>query len=155
MLTVVYTYIKEMLFMENTLGKYLHSERTKRNMSLREFSELLGISHTYLNKLENGKDPRNGKPVSPTIETLKEISKALHVSLEYLLEVSGYVKGENIDIEHQSFATPQEALSFILKQEMIADFGGYDLESMSDDEINEMAEDVANMLKIVSKRHKK
>ena len=38
--------------MENTLGKYLHSERTKRNMSLREFSELLGISHTYLNKLE-------------------------------------------------------------------------------------------------------
>ena len=38
---------------------------------------------------------------------------------------------------------------------MVADFGGYDLESMSDEEIMEMAEDVANMLKIVSKRHKK
>ena len=91
--------------MENTLGKYLHSERTKRNMSLREFSELLGISHTYLNKLENGKDPRNGKPVSPTIETLKEISKALHVSLEYLLEVSGYVKGENIVLIDDIYTT--------------------------------------------------
>ena len=85
--------------MENTLGKYLHNEREKRNMSLREFSELLGISHTYLNKLENGKDPRNGKPVSPTIETLNEISKALHVSLEYLLEVSGYVKTNNFEQE--------------------------------------------------------
>ena len=40
--------------MENTLGKYLHEEREKRNMSLREFSELLGISHTYLKKLETG-----------------------------------------------------------------------------------------------------
>ena len=140
--------------MENTLGKYLHNEREKRNMSLREFSELLGISHTYLNKLENGKDPRNGKPVSPTIETLNEISKALHVSLEYLLEVS-YVKTNNFEQEYQSFATPQEALSFILKQDMIADFGGYDLDSMSDEEIMEMAEDVADMLKIVSKRHKK
>lgn len=141
--------------MENTLGKYLHNEREKRNMSLREFSELLGISHTYLNKLENGKDPRNGKPVSPTIETLNEISKALHVSLEYLLEVSGYVKTNNFEQEYQSFATPQEALSFILKQDMIADFGGYDLDSMSDEEIMEMAEDVADMLKIISKRHKK
>ena len=141
--------------MENTLGKYLHNEREKRNMSLREFSELLGISHTYLNKLENGIDPRYGKPVSPTIETLNEISKALHVSLEYLLEVSGYVKTNNFEQEYQSFATPQEALSFILKQDMIADFGGYDLDSMSDEEIMEMAEDVADMLKIVSKRHKK
>lgn len=141
--------------MENTLGKYLHEEREKRNMSLREFSELLGISHTYLKKLETGCNPSTGKPVSPTIETLNEISKALHVSLEYLLEVSGFVKGNKIDQEYQSFATPQEALSFILKQEMVADFGGYDLESMSDEEIMEMAEDVADMLKIVSKRHKK
>ena len=32
---------------------------------------------------------------------------------------------------------PQEALNFILKQEMIADYGGYDLDTMSDDEIME------------------
>lgn len=83
--------------MENTLGKYLHEEREKRNMSLREFSELLGISHTYLKKLETGCNPSTGKPVSPTIETLNEISKALHVSLEYLLEVSGFVKGNKFD----------------------------------------------------------
>ena len=67
----------------------------------------------------------------------------------------GYVKTNNFEQEYQSFTTPQEALSFILKQDMIADFGGYDLDSMSDEEIMEMAEDVADMLKIVSKRHKK
>ena len=54
--------------MVNNLGQYLQNERNKRNMSLREFSKYLGISHSYLNKLENGVDSRTGKPVSPTIE---------------------------------------------------------------------------------------
>ena len=141
--------------MVNNLGQYLQNERNKRNMSLREFSKYLGISHSYLNKLENGVDSRTGKPVSPTIEMLNDISKSLHVSLEYLLEMAVYVKNSNLNNEYNSFSTPQEALSFILKQEMIADYGGYDLDTMSDDEIMEMAEDVADMLKIVSRKHKK
>ena len=61
----------------------------------------------------------------------------------------------NSNILDMQFNSPQEALSFILKQEMIADYGGYDLDTMSDDEIMEMAEDVADMLKIVSRKHKK
>lgn len=141
--------------MVNNLGQYLQNERNKRNMSLREFSKYLGISHSYLNKLENGVDSRTGKPVSPTIEMLNDISKSLHVSLEYLLEMAGYVKNSNLNNEYNSFSTPQEALSFILKQEIIADYGGYDLDTMSDDEIMEMAENVADMLKIVSRKHKK
>lgn len=139
----------------NGLGEYLLNERKKRNMSLREFADLIGISHTYLKKLETGINPNTGKPVSPTIEMLNDISRSLHVSLEYLLEMAGYVKNSNLNNEYNSFSTPQEALSFILKQEMIADYGGYDLDTMSDDEIMEMAEDVADMLKIVSRKHKK
>lgn len=139
----------------NGLGEYLLNERKKRNMSLREFADLIGISHTYLKKLETGINPNTGKPVSPTIEMLSDISKSLHVSLEYLLEMSGYLKVNNLADEYQSFTTPQEALNFILKQEMIADYGGYDLDTMSDDEIMEMAEDVGDMLKIVSRKHKK
>ena len=139
----------------NGLGEYLLNERKKRNMSLREFADLIGISHTYLKKLETGINPNTGKPVSPTIEMLCDISKSLHVSLEYLLEMSGYLKVNNLADEYQSFTTPQEALNFILKQEMIADYGGYDLDTMSDDEIMEMAEDVGDMLKIVSRKHRK
>lgn len=139
----------------NGLGEYLLNERKKRNMSLREFADLIGISHTYLKKLETGINPNTGKPVSPTIEMLSDISKSLHVSLEYLLEMSGYLKVNNLADEYQSFTTPQEALNFFLKQEMIADYGGYDLDTMSDDEIMEMAEDVGDMLKIVSRKHRK
>lgn len=142
---------------ENSLGNFLKSERQKRKMSLREFANYLGLSHSYLNKLENGVDSQSGKPVSPTIETLTQISNALHISLEHLLNESGYVENDNYkDNENNfNFSTPQEALSFILKQDMIADYGGYDLETMSDDEIMEMAEDIADMLRIVSRKHKK
>ena len=64
--------------MENTLGKYLHNEREKRNMSLREFSELLGISHTYLNKLENNEE----SVIKNT--TMNSIANALGKSVSYI-----------------------------------------------------------------------
>lgn len=145
--------------MDNKLGEFLRKERKKKNMSLRDFSEYLGISHTYLNKLENGIDPRTSKPVSPTIETLKQISNAMNISLDTLLQISGYIpKKNNYDSDSsipEYFETPQDAIKFILEQPMIANFGGYDLELMEDDEIMDMAEDVADMLRIMAKKHKK
>ena len=145
--------------MDNKLGEFLRKERRKKNMSLRDFSEYLGISHTYLNKLENGIDPRTSKPVSPTIETLKQISNAMNISLDTLLQISGYIPEKNTYDSNSNipeyFETPQDAIKFILEQPMIANFGGYDLELMEDDEIMDMAEDVADMLRIMAKKHKK
>ncbi len=44
--------------------------------SLRDASKRIGISHTYLDTIEKGHDKRSGKPINPTPETLKLISKA-------------------------------------------------------------------------------
>ena len=49
---------------------------------------------------------------------------------------------------------PEEALQFILKQDMFAKFGGYDLDTMSQDEIIDMANDIAQFIKMIAKRHK-
>lgn len=138
--------------MENKLGNYLKEKRKKEGMSLRDFADYLNISHTYLSKLENGCDPRTGKPVSPTIETLKQLSHSMGMTLEELLKISGYTEDKNIPT---TFSTPQEAIEFIIKQPMVANFGGYDLDKMSDQEIMDMAEDVADMLRIMAKKHKK
>lgn len=138
--------------MDNKLGEFLKEKRTKEGLSLREFADYLNISHTYLSKLENGCDPRTGKPVSPTIETLKQLSNALGLSLEELLQISGYTETYEIPT---TFSSPQEAIEFIIKQPMVANFGGYDLDLMSNQEIMDMAEDVADMLRIMAKKHKK
>ncbi len=60
--------------------------RTKRgNMSLREFAKLCGdISHTQIDSIERGVDPRTGKPVRPTVETLAKIAQGTGVTVAYL-----------------------------------------------------------------------
>lgn len=66
----------------NMLGDYLRKRRG--DMSLREFAEQCGISHTHLDSIEKGRDPRTGKKVSITTDTLSSIAKKIGVDYSYL-----------------------------------------------------------------------
>lgn len=79
----------------NDLHDFLIKKRKELNLSLRNASKLIGISHSYLSTLEKGIDPRNNAPVKPTPETLKMISDAYNVSYDYLMQLSGYISTEN------------------------------------------------------------
>lgn len=57
----------------NEFSKKIKHLRGKQ--SLREASKNIGISHTYLDSLEKGYDPRTGKERKPTIEVINKISK--------------------------------------------------------------------------------
>ena len=119
--------------------------REQKKLNQTELANLLEVSNGSISKCERGDR-------QPDYETLEKIADTFNVTIDYLLGRSDIkYKSDNSQI---NFSTPQEALSFILKQEMVADFGGYDLENMSDDEIMEMAEDIADMLKIISRKHK-
>jgi transcriptional regulator with XRE-family HTH domain len=76
----------------NNLQNYLINKRKELKLSLRNASELIGISHSYLSTLEKGIDPRNNTPVKPTPETLKLISTAYNVSYELLMKLTGYLE---------------------------------------------------------------
>lgn len=67
----------------NKLSKFVREKRG--DMSLRDFAHLCGdISHTQIDSIERGVDPRTGKPVKPTVETLAKIAKGTGVSIAYL-----------------------------------------------------------------------
>ncbi|MFV0518463.1 MAG: helix-turn-helix domain-containing protein [Aminipila sp.] len=68
------------------LGNYLRNLRG--SISLREFSKKCGISHTHLDSIEKGIDPRTGKPVRITTETLKNIATGLGVDFLALAALS-------------------------------------------------------------------
>ena len=70
--------------------------RKKRgDLSLREFAQQCdGISHPQIDSIERGVDPRTGKPVRPTIETLSKISKGTGASVAYLAALAN---GDNTD----------------------------------------------------------
>ena len=69
--------------MPNKFSEFIRSKRG--DMSLREFAKLCGnLSHTQIDSIEKGFDPRTSKPVSPTIDTLNKIAKGIGVSVSYL-----------------------------------------------------------------------
>ena len=95
----------------SNLSDILKQFRQESGLSLREFSEILGISHAYLNKLEKGEDVRTGKPITPTIETLVKISEGLNIPTKKFMNMCGYFKsspsacepyqGEDINIDDE------------------------------------------------------
>lgn len=128
-----------------TFAMRLKKLREQKRLNQTELANLLKVSNGSISKWERGDR-------QPDYETLENIADTFNVTIDYLLGRSD--SKQEFNESQMNFSTPQEALSFILKQDMVADFGGYDLDNMSDDEIMEMADDVADMLKIISRKHK-
>ncbi|WP_148133305.1 helix-turn-helix domain-containing protein [Candidatus Formimonas warabiya] len=59
--------------------------------SLRDVAKRAQISHSYLSHLEKGRDPRTGKPLYPSPDTLKSLSKAYNYPYEKMLAAAGYL----------------------------------------------------------------
>lgn len=78
-----------------TLGMIIREYRQERNLSLREFATRCQLSHSYIDKLEKGIDPRNGKPVEPTLAVIEKIAKAINKDKTDLLEEIGYLNRPN------------------------------------------------------------
>ena len=82
----------------NYIGEYI--KKYRGDMSLREFANKCGISHTHLDSIEKGFDPRTGKPVSVSVETLKKIANAMNMTINDLLIRSGDVKIEELNFDN-------------------------------------------------------
>ncbi|HEY3534432.1 MAG TPA: helix-turn-helix transcriptional regulator [Pedococcus sp.] len=72
----------------NTLGDYLREQRKSARLSLRQLSELAGVSNPYLSQIERGLK-------KPSAEILQQLAKGLEVSAESL-----YVRAGILDERH-------------------------------------------------------
>lgn len=73
------------------LGNLIKARREELGLSLRDFAEMCGMSHSYIRNLEDG-DPRTGKQIVPTLEYLEKLAPALSMSLEEVLKEIGYIQ---------------------------------------------------------------
>lgn len=99
--------------MINNLGKFIR--KTRGDLSLREFAEKIGISHTHLDTIEKGIDFRSGKRVSITLDTFGRLALALNTPISELLQLSakdGLIPQDSLDIkpskEKKSSPPPSE-----------------------------------------------
>lgn len=83
--------------MTTDIGNYLKELRGKR--SLRNISELTGISHTHLSDIEKGKDRRTGKTMIPSPDALKKIADGTGADYLEMLKLAGYLSDLKFRIE--------------------------------------------------------
>lgn len=70
------------------LGQFVKQRRMDLGLSLRDFGKLCGISHTTIDIIERGYDPRTGKPVNITNTTFDKLSTGMGEPIEKLVALS-------------------------------------------------------------------
>ena len=69
-----------------TLGQVIKDYRESHGLTMQAFADKAGLSKGYISMLESGKNPRSGKPIKPGLDALNQISKAMGISLNGLLD---------------------------------------------------------------------
>lgn len=72
--------------MNNNLGTYIRSKRG--DSSLREFARRCDMSHTHLDSIEKGYDPRTKKSLSLSLETLTKLARGTGTELTHLVNLA-------------------------------------------------------------------
>lgn len=83
-----------------TIGEKVYELRSSRNMSLREFAEVTGLTHTTIARIES---PTMG-PQKIFLDTVYQICKKLKYSFEEFLEETGYLPTKDTKATYSEYS---------------------------------------------------
>lgn len=131
-------------------GSNIRYLRKKAGMGQDELADLLGYkSFTTIQKWESG-------VTEPTLSILLKLSKLFNVDMDDLAKKDlqyGEIK-ETKPTLPDFFTSPQEAVDFLLKQNVIMGYNGLDITKLSEEEQVEYANEILNQIKLVSYKYK-
>jgi len=127
------------------IGGKLRFYRGQNGMTLKELAERTGLSISFISDIENGRK-------NPSVENLQKLADGLGVNTSELMNEKEPVELQTPEV---GFNTPEEAIKFILEQNVIMGFGGFDVNRMSDEEVVEFANELLRQLKLISYKYKK
>lgn len=67
------------------LSAIIKNYRTENNLTMEEFAKRARVSKAYISMLEKNKHSSSGRPIKPSLETLKMLSVAMFMNLDDLL----------------------------------------------------------------------
>lgn len=67
-----------------TLGEIIKQYRQEHSMSMEAFSRRSGISKAYISLLEKNKHPRTGKPIAPSVQSIKQAADGMRMDFNDL-----------------------------------------------------------------------
>lgn len=78
-----------------TLGEIIKQYRTEHDMSMREFEKISGISRGYLSMLEKNEHPKTKKPITPSVDIIRQVSLAINVPFDKIFDL---MEGQPVSI---------------------------------------------------------
>ena len=67
-----------------TLGEIIKDYRNEHDMSMDDFSQKSGISKAYISLLEKNKHPKTGKPIAPSVDSIKKAADGMGMDFNVL-----------------------------------------------------------------------
>lgn len=126
--------------MKKTTGDIIRDLRKSRGLTQEQLGDIVGVQKSAIAKYENNHVTNLKR------ETILKMADFFGVKPSYIM-------GMRNEEDAPVFLSAQEAVQFILEQPLVADFGGYDLERMTDEQKISFAEEVANMIQVMSKHY--
>ena len=71
-----------------TIGQVIKEYREANGLSQRQFAKLSKQSNGYISMLEKGENPKNGKPIQPSLSVLRDVAAAMGIPVSELLLMS-------------------------------------------------------------------
>lgn len=84
------------------LGEIIKKYRTDHNLSMDDFSERSGISKSYISLLEKNRHPQTGKPITPSIQYIKQAADGMGMDFKELFSM---IEGDVSLIERRGVIT--------------------------------------------------
>ena len=131
------------------IGANIKRIRKEKKISMDKMAMELGVSISTLYRYEDSSIQKI------PVKVFDKMCEVLGVSPAELMGNESNLYTEEKQSLPPGFDNPQEAIEFVLKLPTLAAFGGYDLENMSDETIMEFANEILQMLKLVSYKYKK
>ena len=89
------------------LSDVIRNYRQDHGISMEKFAKDSGISKSYVSMIENRNNPRSGKPVIPSIVTLKKIASGMHTDLDSLISL---IDDQPVDLSPRAELTFEESI---------------------------------------------
>lgn len=70
-----------------TLGEIIKKYRVEHEMSMDKFSEMSGISKSYISLLEKNWNPTTGRSIAPSIKCIRQVADCVHIDFNTLFSM--------------------------------------------------------------------
>ena len=130
------------------LGKYIHKKRKAKKMSLQEVSNISVLSVSHLSRIENGIDSA-GKDISPSLDAIANIARALDLNLTDVLVESGYISSDDV-IDYPI----SKVLQDLLENKVVQSTYKIPLDKLNSKELTEIRNMLAGTLEYISLKYR-